>query len=280
VELCVEDFGDSSDPAILLIMGVGSSMDWWEESFCHGLAAGSRYVVRYDNRDTGRSVSYPPGDPGYGLRDLADDAVGILDALGVRGAHLVGTSMGGMVAQLAALDHPERVESLTLLSTSPTSPSDEASGLPGPSDELLSVFETLAPPERADRAAVTTYIVEFSRALAGSLPFDEAGLRALTARVLDRTTDVEAMLTNHDVVINSAESWRSRLGGLSVPTLVIHGTDDPLFPLAHGKALASEIPSARLLTMDRAGHELPTAVWHQVTAAVLEHTQGVTDLRR
>jgi pimeloyl-ACP methyl ester carboxylesterase len=180
----------------------------------------------------------------------------------------------GWWPQLAALDHPERVESLTLLSTSPTSPSDEASGLPGPSDELLSVFETLAPPERADRAAVTTYIVEFSRALAGSLPFDEAGLRALTARVLDRTTDVEAMLTNHDVVINSAESWRSRLDGLPVPTLVIHGTDDPLFPLAHGKALAGEIPSARLLTMDRAGHELPTAVWHQVTAAVLEHTQG------
>jgi pimeloyl-ACP methyl ester carboxylesterase len=121
VELCVETFGDPGDPAVLLISGATGSMDWWEDEFCHRLACGERYVIRYDHRDTGRSASYPAGAPGYTGTDLVTDAVGLLDTLGVARAHLVGVSMGGGIAQQAALDHPDRVASLTLIANSPIS---------------------------------------------------------------------------------------------------------------------------------------------------------------
>jgi pimeloyl-ACP methyl ester carboxylesterase len=120
VDLCLQTFGHRANPTILLIMGGASSMDWWEDGFCERLTAGSRFVIRYDHRDTGRSISYEPGAAPYSLRDLAEDAVGLLDALGLESAHLVGMSVGGWIGQLVALDHPDRVASLTLISTSPT----------------------------------------------------------------------------------------------------------------------------------------------------------------
>ena len=122
VDLCVDTTGDAADPAILLIGGMGASMDWWEEEFCQRLAAGGRFVIRYDHRDTGRSVSYPAGAPGYTGADLAADVIGVLDALGRRSAHLAGISMGGALAQQVALAHPDRVDSLVLFSTSPAVP--------------------------------------------------------------------------------------------------------------------------------------------------------------
>src|SRR5947199_7314666 len=122
VDLCVDAAGDAADPAILLIGGIGASMDWWEEEFCQRLAVGGRFVIRYDHRDTGRSVSYPAGAPGYTGADLAADVVGVLDALGRRSAHLAGISMGGAVAQQVALAHPDRVDSPVLISTSPAVP--------------------------------------------------------------------------------------------------------------------------------------------------------------
>src|SRR5881392_3130047 len=118
VVLCTEPFGDPSDPPILLIMGIGASMLWWEEGFCRMLADGGRFVIRYDHRDTGRSVTYEPGRPGYTGDDLVDDAAGVLGAYGVGAAHVVGVSMGGALAQVLALDFPERVLSLVLISTS------------------------------------------------------------------------------------------------------------------------------------------------------------------
>jgi pimeloyl-ACP methyl ester carboxylesterase len=122
VDLCVDTAGDPADPAILLIGGLGSSMDWWEEEFCQRLAAGGRFVIRYDHRDTGQSVSYPAGKPGYTGADLAADAVGVLDAFGRRRAQLAGISIGGALAQQVALAHPDRVGSLVLFSTSPAVP--------------------------------------------------------------------------------------------------------------------------------------------------------------
>src|SRR3712207_4191896 len=186
VDLCVQTFGDRADPPILLIMGGASSMDWWEEGFCERLAAGSRFVIRYDHRDTGRSVSYELGAAPYSLRDLAEDAVGLLDAVGLESAHLVGMSMGGWIGQLVALDHPDRVASLTLISTSPTAgPSDP--DLPEMSQELQAFFaEEASEPDWSDRTAVIDYIVEGERPFAGSRPFDEAAIRAIAARVLDR----------------------------------------------------------------------------------------------
>src|SRR3712207_6160716 len=174
VDLCVQTSGDRTDPPILLIMGGASSMDWWEDGFCERLMAGSRFVVRYDHRDTGQSVSYEPGAAPYSLRDLAEDAVGLLDALGLESAHLVGMSMGEWIGQLVVLDHPDRVASLTLISTSPTAgPSDP--DLPEMSQDLQAFFaQEASEPDWSDRTAVIDYIVEGERQFAGSRPFDRS----------------------------------------------------------------------------------------------------------
>jgi pimeloyl-ACP methyl ester carboxylesterase len=266
VELCVETFGDPADPAILLIAGSGGSMLSWDEEFCERLGAGSRLVIRYDQRDTGRSVTYEPGAPEYTGPDVVEDAVGILDALGVDRAHVVGISMGGGIAQFVALDHPDRVASLTLISTSPGTGAD----LPGISTELRAHFAgATAEPDWSDRAAVIDYIVEDARPYAGkSRPFDEAAWRDLAGRDFDRTINIASSMTNHSLV-EGGGSWRERLGEIRVPTLVLHGTEDPLFPYEHGEALANEIPGARLVPLEETGHELPRAVWDVVVPAIL-----------
>jgi pimeloyl-ACP methyl ester carboxylesterase len=270
VELCAETFGDERDPAVLLVMGAAASMLLWEDEFCERLAEGGRFVIRYDQRDTGRSVTYEPGAPEYTGDDLLADAVGLLDALGVSRAHVVGMSMGGAMAQLMALDHPDRVSSLTLVSTSP-GPGPE---LPRASDELRTYFAEPPPePDWSDRNAVIDYLVEDERMYAAhSRPFDEAGRRELAGRNFDRSLDLAATMTNH-FLLEGGKSWRERLGEIRVPTLVVHGIEDPLFPIAHGEALAREIPGARLLALERTGHELPPETWNVVVPAILEHTR-------
>jgi pimeloyl-ACP methyl ester carboxylesterase len=268
VDLCVETFGEPADPAILLIMGAGASMDWWEDDFCARLAAGPRYVIRYDHRDTGQSVSYPPGAPGYTGDDLVADAVGVLDALDVRRAHVVGQSMGGALAQVMALDHRDRVASLTLISTSP---SGSDADLPGMTDEARAAF-AMAEPDWSDRAAVTDYLVHLARVSAGrSRPFDEAAFRDVAGRAFERTVNIASSMTNHNTM-DGGDRWRERLGGLRVPTLVIHGTEDPVLPYGNAVALAHDIPGAGLLPLERTGHELPRPVWDVVVPAILEHT--------
>jgi pimeloyl-ACP methyl ester carboxylesterase len=269
VELCVDTAGDPGDPAVLLIMGSGASLDWWEDELCERLAGGGRFVVRYDHRDTGESVSYPPGAPAYSGADLVADAVGVLDALDIRGAHVAGMSMGGALAQVLALDEPHRVDSLCLIATSPAGPDHD---LPGMAEADAARFAAIERPDWGDRAAVVAYLVEQQRAVASrSRPFDEQRHRALAERVVARTRSIESSMTNHDL-LDAPPRWRERLGGLDVPTLVIHSRADPLMPYAHGVALAREIPGARLLTLDDAGHELPREDWDVVVPAILEHT--------
>jgi pimeloyl-ACP methyl ester carboxylesterase len=269
VDLCVETFGDPADPAILLVMGAGASMDWWQDDFCARLAAGPRHVIRYDHRDTGRSISYPPGEPGYTGDDLVADAAALLGVLGVGRAHVVGQSMGGALAQVLALDHPGCVASLTLVATSPAGPEPD---LPPMADEAQAALAAIAEPDWSDRAAVIEYLTEQWRAVASrSRPFDAEGTRALSARVVDRTTNMESSTKNAYAADGTAR-WRDRLGGLDVPTLVIHGTEDPVFPLGHGEALAREIPGAELLTLEGGGHELARRDWDVVVPAILAHT--------
>jgi pimeloyl-ACP methyl ester carboxylesterase/SAM-dependent methyltransferase len=280
VDLCVETFGDPDDPAILLIGGQSAPMDWWEDEFCARLAAGLRYVVRYDHRDTGRSVSYPAGAPPYTGEDLSDDAAGLIVALGVGRAHLVGVSMGGGIAQEVAAGHPDRVASLTLIATSPVLPGGPGD-LPPPSAELRAYYANTATPDWTDRAAVIDYMVEDQRRHCRR-GFDEAHVRELAARIVDRTADLAASMTNHPL-LNEKQAPAGRpplraLAELTVPTLVIHGTADPLFPYRHGEALASEIPGARLLALAGVGHEVPPrAVWDEVIPALLRHTSGGWD---
>ena len=269
VELCVQTFGDHDSPAILLIAGAASSMDWWEDEFCERLASGRRFVIRYDIRDTGQSVSYEPGAPQYSGLDLVADAIGVLDALGIARAHVVGISMGGGIAQRLGLDHTDRVASLTLVATSPGGP-----GLPPMSQDLRARFDEPAPqPDWSDRQAVVDYIVEDLHGYAGTLPFDEVAMQALAGRSFDRTVNIASTMTNHFLLEDSGEPMRPRLGEITAPTLVLHGTEDPLFPVGHAEALAAEIPGARLLLLEGVGHEMPPRpVWDWVLPAIQDHT--------
>jgi pimeloyl-ACP methyl ester carboxylesterase len=268
VELCAESFGDPDDSPILLVSGLGSSMLWWEEEFCRMLAGGGRFVIRYDHRDTGRSVSYEPGRPGYRGEDLIADAAGVLDAYGIPAAHVVGVSAGGALAQLLALDFPERVRSLTLISTSIAVSSERA--LP-PSTEEFGRFFTTVNVDWSDAGSVIGYLVDYSRVIAGTeRPFDEAGFRALARRDVGRARDFRAA-QNHDLLHDEGRS-REPLSTISLPTLVIHGTADPMFPVGHGEALAEEIPDARLLRLEGAGHGVYREDWEAIATAILEHT--------
>jgi pimeloyl-ACP methyl ester carboxylesterase len=268
VGLCTESFGDPADAPILLVMGVGGSMLWWEEGFCRMLVDGGRFVIRYDHRDTGRSVTYDVGSPGYTSSDLVADAVGVLGAYGVPAAHVVGVSAGGAFAQLLALDFPGRVLSLALISTSPATPGDRE--LPPPTEDFTR-FVTTATVDWSDAGSVIEYLVDYSRMLAGDRrPFDEAAVRELVRRDVERAQNFAAT-QNHNVIPDDERSHEP-LSSIAVPTLVIHGTADPMFPPEHGQALADEIPGAKLLPLEGAGHGVARADWEAIARAILEHT--------
>jgi pimeloyl-ACP methyl ester carboxylesterase len=275
VELCVQTFGSAGAAPVLLIAGAASSMLYWQQEFCERLAAGSRFVIRYDHRDTGRSTTDPPGRPSYTAIDLIDDVIGVLDALQLPRAHLVGLSMGGGLAPVAAVQHPERVASLTLIATSPGGPG-EGDDLPSMSDRTVAEFEAVPEPDWADRESVIEHLVEQERLCAArSQPFDAAGMRADMARVVDRSPSIRSMF-NH-FAVGGGESYRKRLGEIAAPTLVLHGDEDPIFPPPHGVALAAEIRNARLITLPGVGHELPRRAWDAVVPAILAHTAGADD---
>jgi pimeloyl-ACP methyl ester carboxylesterase len=268
VSLCTEHFGDPEDPPVLLVMGLGASMVWWEDGFCRMLAQGSRFVIRYDHRDTGRSVTGEPGHPEYTGADLVADAAGVLDAYDIPAAHIVGVSAGGAMAQMLALDHPGRVRSLVLISTSFAVPTDRP--LPPPAEEFLR-FVSTAQADWSDPDSVTDYLVDYARVLAGDKrPFDEPAARDLVRREVQQARDIAAA-RNHDVLADDARP-HARLSTIAVPTTVIHGTADPLFPIAHAEALADEVAGARLLRLDGAGHGVERADWDTIAQAILEQT--------
>ncbi|MFE2849888.1 alpha/beta fold hydrolase [Streptomyces lavendulae] len=268
VELCTETFGERSDPPVLLVMGTGASMLWWEEGFCRMLAEGGRFVIRYDHRDTGRSVTRERGRCGYTGADLAGDALGVLDAYGITAAHVVGVSAGGALAQLIALGRPERVLSLVLISTSRAVPGDRE--LPPPTEEFMR-FVSSAEADWSRTASVIDYLVDYARVLAGSRRrFDESAVRDLVRRDVERAHRFAAV-RNHDS-LPEGERPRRPLSSISVPTLVIHGTADPMFPIGHGEALAEEIPGAGLLALEGAGHGVDRADWETIVRAVVAHT--------
>jgi len=270
VTLCAEPFGSPDDPPILLVMGIGASMLWWEDDLCELLARGGRYVIRYDHRDTGRSVTDEPGRPTYTSGDLIQDVTGVLDAFGIAAAHLVGVSAGGAFAQRLALDVPDRVRSLVIISSTPAAPGERS--LPGPTD-AFSRFVATADVDWSDSSSIVDHQIAYARVLAGDRrPFDDAAWRALVVRDVERARDAAAV-QNHDLLAHDDPS-DAPLASITAPTLVIHGTADPMFPLPHGEALASEIPGARLLTLDGAGHGVERADWEVIAAAIVEHTGG------
>jgi pimeloyl-ACP methyl ester carboxylesterase len=276
VELCTESFGDPMDPPILLNAGISSSMLWWEEDFCRMLADDGRFVIRYDQRDTGRSVTYEVGRPGYTSGDLEADAVGVVDTYGVPAAHMVGVSSGGAFAQLLALDYPDRVLSLVLISTSPVVSIQR--NLPSSTEEFKR-FVTTAHVDWSDANSVIDYLVDYCRVLAGTeRPFDERSVRELVRRDVERARNFAAA-QNHEIIPDE-ERARGPLSSITKPTLVIHGTADPMFPLGHGQALAEEIPGATLLPLEGAGHGVERADWRTIVQAIIEHTEGSNRARR
>ena len=284
IEICADSFGEPGDPAVLLVMGGGASMLLWDEQFCEQLADGGRFVIRYDNRDTGRTTCCPPGEPNYTLDDMAADGVAVLDAYGVEQAHIVGASMGGIITQAIGLNHPERVLTLTPIMSTPntgilygylglveTDGDDAGEALSPPTPEVIEAVAAGAALDWNDREAVLANRIQMFRTLAGSkYPYEEWRDEVFAAEI-DRAVNMQSSL-NHGPAIAASPPWHERLDQLSVPTLVIHGTDDPILPYDHGQALAAAIPGATLLALEGVGHELPTGVLDVVIPALLEHT--------
>jgi pimeloyl-ACP methyl ester carboxylesterase len=273
IDIEYETFGDPQSPPLLLIMGLGAQMISWEDDFCSQLAGRGFHVIRFDNRDSGLSTRMeaagPPDmaaalsgnpHPAYRLDDMAADAVGLLDALGIEAAHVVGASMGGYIAQLVAINHPDRVLSLTSIMSGPNT----AEGVP-PTPEGAAVLMLKPPATREDRIELAMSI---RRVLVGSAdPFDEAFERARATRAVDRA--YYAVGTGRQLVaVIAAEPRLERLKKLRAPMLVIHGKDDVLVPVENGRIVAAAVPGARLLEIDGMGHDLPRRVWPQVLDAI------------
>jgi pimeloyl-ACP methyl ester carboxylesterase len=268
VELATQGFGNPTQPPILLIMGGMASMLWWPQEFCERLASHGRHVIRYDQRDSGLSTKYPPGRPGYGFDDAVDDVFRLLDGYRITAAHVVGFSQGGMVGQGAALKHPERVLSLTAISTSPIGV--DWSSLPKSGKAWLEHMAVDV--DWSNGAETVAYCVEDARLIAGTAhAFDEARTRAFIERDFDRSGGYLSA-TNHSVLFKIGKAWQGRLHEIKAPLLVIHGTADPVFPIGHGVQLSEAVASARLFKLEGGGHELHPGHWDRIVEAIAEHT--------
>lgn len=246
IELEYDTFGSSDDPAFLLISGLGAQMITFHEDLCEGLAARGYFVVRFDNRDVGLSTKVPEG--GYALEDMADDAAGLLDALGIDAANVVGVSMGGMIAQTFAIRHPKRVRTLTSIMSTTGAP-----GVGGATEEAMARLTVAAGETREERVAAS---IETSRVIWGDtpqFPFDEELARWRAETSVDRSYYPEGTMRQM-LAIRATGDRTERLQQLDVPTLVIHGSNDPLVQPSGGEATAAAIPGAEHLVIEGMGH--------------------------
>lgn len=266
VELWVADDGAPADDPVVLLAGADSPGFRWAPSFVDRLVEAGHHVIRYDHRDCGRSTTLGP-DAGYLLGDLASDLVALLDSLDIAAAHLVGRSMGGMVAQVVALDHPERVTSLTLLSTTPGVDDDR---LPGPDEAFVETMMRrlyAGPPD--DHADRVEWLVELSGHMAGTAyPFDLEAEVVLADAQLRTGWTAES---GHGVAAFGSPSRLDRLREIEQPTMVVHGTADPVLPVEHGRALALGIDGAVYVEVDRLGHEAPAAFLDELAPTLVHH---------
>ncbi len=269
VTLGIEQFGDAAAP--LVLCAGGTTMLSWPDELCAAVARGGRHVVRYDLRDSGASLTVDPEAPAYTLRDLAEDAAALARELDDRPAHLAGIGVGGMVAQVAALDHPDAFSALTLAATRPVAPGPVDDDLPDHDPATMGRLFSRSMPDWSDRDAVA----EFAADGAEILGDDPAAARVAAARKWDRTpgTAPAVQLANQLGVVFSRldckPRWRERLPELTIPALVVHGRRDPFFPVGNGEALAREIPGARLVVLERASTVIPDAAAGEVATAML-----------
>lgn len=270
IQIEYDTFGDPSLKPILLIMGLGSQMIFWDEKFCEQLVSRGFYVIRFDNRDVGLSTKFEEcGIPNfrwllikrrfgikaktpYSLEDMADDAVGLLDALNIDKAHICGASMGAYIAQIVAFRHPSRILSLTSIMGSTGNPK-----LPKAKPEAMKLLFGKMPTEREECIEA---MVKSLRVLNGSkFPFDEERVRKLSEASYDRCFYPQGMMRQLSAILTNGNR-KPKLKTINVPTLVIHGSDDPLIPVEGGKDTAEAIPNARFLLIDGMGHNIPPEV--------------------
>jgi pimeloyl-ACP methyl ester carboxylesterase len=282
VELCYETFGDPSDPTVLLIMGLGTQMIAWHEDFCAALVERGFHVIRYDNRDVGRATHFddvPPPTLGqivrrrprrlaYTLADMADDGAGLLEQLGIDAAHVVGASMGGMIAQTLAARRPEHVRSLVSIMSSTGS---RISGQPA-----LRVYPYFMRRPAKSKEAFVERLVKLFRVV-GSRGFeqDEQWLREVAARSFDRGSDFAGTARQLGAILVSGHR-AADLRRITAPTVVIHGTDDRLIRPSGGRATARAIPGARLVMIEGMGHDLPRGAWPRIVDAIAENAARAT----
>ena len=278
IEIEYEEVGDAADEPMLLIMGLAAQLVLWDEEFCTALAERGYRVIRFDNRDVGlstkldhlgmpnllavmsaRMLGQPVAAP-YRVSDMAADSAGLLDALEIDAAHVVGASMGGMIAQTMAIEHPDRVRSLTSIMSTTGDPS-----LPPPAPEAGAVLLSPAPNGREE--AIERAVRVFRTIGSPGFPFDEARIRGHAARSYDRCFNPAGAARQLTAVVASG-SRKPELRSLRVPTLVIHGSRDPLIPPACGIDTAESIPGAELLMIEGMGHDLPREAWPRIVDAI------------
>ena len=278
IEIAYATAGDPSDPPLLLVMGLGFQLIHWDDEFVDALVRRGHYVIRYDNRDAGESTHLhdaPPPDlmaalagdlssASYSLADLADDAVGLLDALDVASAHVVGLSMGGMIVQELALRHPDRVRSLTSIMSTTGDPSVGA-----PSQEALAMF--LRPPATDREQAAAYSLAAWQVWKSPAHPRDEQFILDRAGRAYDRGFDPVGV-ARQILAIHAGGDRTSRLADVRVPTLVVHGDADTLVHPSGGRATADAVPGAELVVVPGMGHDLPPGVWEQVCDAIARLT--------
>jgi pimeloyl-ACP methyl ester carboxylesterase len=286
IDLCYEIFGDPAAEPMLLIMGLGAQMIHWDDDFCRQLAARGFRVIRFDNRDIGQSSKLSGGKPltalellklrllkipvkaPYRLSDMAEDTVGLMDALGIPSAHLVGASMGGMIAQEIAITFPQRVRSLTSIMSTTGNPK-----VPGPTREATAIL--MAPPVKSREEFMERFAKTWKVLRAGSFPEDEALDGARAERTFARGLNPAGAGRQLRAILASG-SRKERLRNVKAPTLVIHGTVDPLVRPAGGKDTAASIPGAKLLMIERMGHALPIPMWPQIIDAIDRHAHAAS----
>ena len=273
MEIAYETFGEDRSRPLLLVMGLGTQMLAWHDDFCRALADRWSYVVRFDNRDVGLSTHLhdapPPnlmaafgGDTSsasYTLDDMADDAAGLLDALGLDSAHVVGASLGGMVAQTLAARHQDRVRSLTSIMSTPSP------AVGGPTDEALAVL--LAPPATSREEAVERSLRAYRVIGSPAYPLDEEWLADVTGRSWDRGYDPIGV-ARQLLAIHASGDRTEALRSVRVPTLVVHGDSDPLVQVEGGRATAAAVEGAELLVLPGMGHNLPRDLWPTIVDAI------------
>ncbi|WP_027581729.1 alpha/beta hydrolase [Bradyrhizobium sp. Ai1a-2] len=281
IDICYEIFGDENAEPMLLIMGLGAQMVLWDDEFCEQLAARGFRVIRFDNRDIGQSgkltgggrltpfellklrlFKIPIAAP-YKLIDMAKDTVGLMDALGLKSAHLVGASMGGMIAQEVAISFPQAVRSLTSIMSTTGDPK-----VPPPSREAMAML--MAPPPKTKGEYIERFAQTWKMLRVGSFPEDEALDPSRALRNYERGLNPAGVGRQLRAILASG-SRKQRLGAVKAPTLVIHGTVDPLVHPAGGKDTAVSIPGAKLLMVDGMGHALPIPMWPEIIDAIDQH---------